>query len=179
VSQLQTISPAFNPDTLFLHAKTSDLLSGAVNDYNFWTINKYWRYENDQLTGFLPTVVDQNSFNLTDLKIFKDSFTTPENGILFFVVNNLDGKNDFIWTLTNWTTGEEVVRVKSVPHFVWKFKDIGNFSLKVEVIDNKGTRYENEVQNFIKVLPREEYIQNIESTLNTRKSLLLKNQNIL
>lgn len=179
VSQLQTISPAFNPDTLFLHAKTSDLLSGAVNDYNFWTINKYWRYENDQLTGFLPTVVDQNSFNLTDLKIFKDNFTTPENGILFFVVNNLDGKSDFIWTLTNWTTGEEVVRVKSVPHFVWKFKDIGNFSLKVEVIDNKGTRYENEVQNFIKVLPREEYIQNIESTLNTRKSLLLKNQNIL
>ena len=179
ITQLQSISPAFNPDTLFLHAKTSDLLSGAVNDYTFWTQEGYWRYENDNLTGFLPTVIDQNSFNLTDLKIFKDTFTTPENGILFFAVNNLDGKSDFIWTLTNWITGEEVIRVKSVPYFIWKFKDLGNFSLKVEVIDNRGTHYQNEVKNFIKVLGRDQYIQNIESKLNTRKSLLLKNQNIL
>lgn len=179
IDHLKSISPAFNEDTLFLHAKTSDLLSGAVNDYNFWTQKGYWRFENDELVGALPTVIDQNAFNLTDLKVFKDTFTTPENGTLFFVVNNLDGKSDFIWTLTNWITGEEIIRVKSVPYFIWKFKDLGNFSLKVEVIDNRGTHYQNEVKNFIKVLGRDEYIQNIESKLNTRKSLLLKNQNIL
>jgi hypothetical protein len=179
ISQMTALSPAFDPDTLFLHAKTSDLLNGAINDYNFWTINKYWKYNDDKLTGFLPTVIDQNAFNLTDIKIFKDTFNTPENGILFFVINNLDGKSDFIWTLTDYNSGEEIIRVKSVPFFIWKFKDIGQYTLKATVIDNRGTQYENEVQNFIRVLAKDAYIRDIESTLNTRKSLLSKNQNIL
>jgi hypothetical protein len=179
VNYLQSISPTFDPDTLFLHAKTSDLLTGAVSDYNFWKINKYWEYNNDSLNGFLPTVIDQNAFNLTDVKIFKDTFNTPENGILFFVINNLDGKSEFIWTLTDYNSGEEIIKVRSVPFFIWKFKDVGQYSLKVTVIDNRGTQYENEVQNFIRVLAKDDYIQNIESTLNMRKSMLSKNQNIL
>jgi hypothetical protein len=177
INQLKSISPVFDPDTLFLHAKTSDLLTGAVNDYNFWATNKYLKYENSQLSGFLPTVIDQNAFNLTDIKLFKDTFNTPENGILFFVINNLDGKSDFIWTLTDYNSGEEIIRVKSVPFFVWKFKDIGQYTLSVTVIDNRGTQYKNEVQNFIRVLAKDSYIRYVESTLNTRKAQLSKKGN--
>ena len=132
-------------------------------------------FDNDQQYGFLPTTIDQNVFNINDIKIFNETFTIPENGIIFFVVNNLDGKSDFIWSLTNIVTGEEIIRVKSVPFFIWKFKDIGNFSLKVEVIDNRETNYQTIVQNFIRVLGKNEYLLDVEDRLNTRKNKLIKN----
>ena len=112
---------------------------------------------------------------MNDIKMFKDTFTVPENGILFFVVNNLDGKSDFIWTLFNTISGEEVIRVKSVPFFIWKFKDVGNFSLKVEVIDNRETNYQNIVQNFIRVLDKPSYTSDVENRLDFRKNELIKN----
>jgi hypothetical protein len=141
---------------------------------SFW-VDDYWYFDNNQQYGFIPTTIDQNVFNLGDIKLFKDTFTIPENGIVFFVVNNLDGKNDFIWSLTNTVTGEEMMRVKSVPFFIWKFKDIGNFSLSVRVIDNRETNYENSVQNFIRVLNKTQYSFEIEDRLNVRKNYLIKN----
>ena len=174
VDYLTTTYPAFNEDTLFLFSKTSDMLDGSIQDPNFW-VDDYWYFDNDQQYGFLPTTIDQNVFNINDIKIFNETFTIPENGIIFFVVNNLDGKSDFIWSLTNIVTGEEIIRVKSVPFFIWKFKDIGNFSLKVEVIDNRETNYQTIVQNFIRVLGKNEYLLDVEDRLNTRKNKLIKN----
>ena len=167
--------PSFDEETLFLFSKTSDILSGAVQDPNFW-VDDYWYFENNFQYGFLPTIIDQNSLNINDIKFFKDTFSLPENGIAFFVVNNLDGKSDFIWTLTNTLTGEEIIRVKSVPFFAWKFKDIGSFSLKVEVKDNRETNYQNSVQNFIQVLDKKKYLSRIEERLNLRKNELIKNK---
>lgn len=174
IDYLNTNYPSFNEETMFLFAKTSDVLDGSVQDPNFW-VDDYWYFDNDTQYGFLPTTIDQNVFNVNDIKLFKGTFAFPENGIAFFVINNLDGKNDFIWTLTNTITGEEIIRVKSVPFFVWKFKDIGNFSLKVTVIDNRETNYENSVQNFIRVLNKSQYSLETEERLNTRKNYLIKN----
>jgi hypothetical protein len=60
---------------------------------------------------------------------------------------------------------------------MWKFKDIGSYSLSVEVIDNRETSYKNEVQNFIRVLNKRDYVTSIEERLNTRKNNLIKNYN--
>ncbi len=177
VNYLTATYPSFEEETLFLFSKTSDLVSGAIQDPNYW-VDDYWYYENDTQYGFLPTLVDQNVFNIDDIKIFRDTFAVPENGITFFVVNNLDGKKDFIWSLTNSVTGEEIIRVKSVPFFVWKFKDIGTYSLKVTVIDNRETSYVNTVQNFIRVLGKTQYSFEVEDRLNTRKNDLIKNRQI-
>ena len=174
VNHLVANYPAFEEENLFVFAKTSDVLSGNMQNPNFW-VDDYWYFDNNQQYGFIPTTIDQNVFNLGDIKLFKDTFTIPENGIVFFVVNNLDGKNDFIWSLTNTVTGEEMMRVKSVPFFIWKFKDIGNFSLSVRVIDNRETNYENSVQNFIRVLNKTQYSFEIEDRLNVRKNYLIKN----
>lgn len=176
VDHLNSTYPLFNEETLFLFAKTGDVLDGSVQDPNFW-VDDYWYFNNNKQYGFLPTIIDQNVFNINDIKLFNETFSVPENGIVFFVINNLDGKNDFIWSLTNTITGEEVIRVKSVPFFVWKFKDIGNFSLSVTVIDNRETNYENSVQNFIRVLNKNKYSLEIEERLNTRKNYLIKNYN--
>lgn len=172
---LKNLSPVFDDETMFLFAKTSDVISGAVQDPDFWEDTKYWKFDGDSQIGYLPTTIDQNAFNINDIKIFEETFAIPENGIVFFVINNLDGKNEFIWTLTNYITGEEVIRAKSVPFFAWKFKDLGSFTLKVEVFDNRNTKYESTVQNFIRVLDKKEYIKETERKLNDRKLRLTKN----
>lgn len=176
IDYLNLTYPAFKEETLFLFSKTSDMLDGSIQDPNYW-VNDYWYFDNNKQYGYLPTTIDQNVFNLDDIKIFNGSFTLPENGIASFVVNNLDGKSEFIWTLTNDITGEEVIKVKSVPFFMWKFKDIGTFSLSVEVINNRETHYQNRVQNFIRVLNKRDYVTGIEERLNARKNELIKNHN--
>ena len=69
-----------------------------------------------------------------------------------------------------------MIKVRSVPFFVWKFKDLGNFTLSVEVYDNRKTKYETVVQNFIRVLNKTSYVNEIETRLNERKVQLLKNK---
>jgi len=121
--------------------------------------------------------MDQNSFSLDNIKVYEDSFNTPRNNIVFFAVNNIDGKNEFIWTLYNSDTGAEVVKVRSVPFFVWKFTDLGSYSLRVEVYDNAKTVYVNQIDRMINVLPKNRYIKNIETRLNRRKLNLLNKNN--
>jgi hypothetical protein len=141
----------------------------------FWQEKKYWKFVDDQQIGYLPTTIDQNAFNLNDIKIFEETFAVPENATMFFVINNLDGKNEFIWTLTNDATGEQII-TRTVPFFVWKFKDQGNFTLSVEVFDNRGTKYTSQVQNFVRVLDKRKYIKEVEDRLNNRKLKLLKSR---
>lgn len=174
IDWMHTISPVFDDETMFLVAKTSDVLSGAVQDPMFWQEEKYWRFNGDKQTGYLPTAIDQNAFNIADIKLFENSFAIPENGIVHFVINNLDGKNEFIWTLTVSETGEEIVRAKGVPFFVWKFKDLGTYTLTAEVFDNRGTRYTSTIDKFVRVLDKRAYTTEIESRLNSRKLRLLK-----
>jgi len=176
IDYLKSISPIFDDETMFLHAKTSDVLSGAVQDPGFWQDKKYWKFVNNKQIGYLPTTIDQNVFNINDIKMFEEGFTIPENGIMFFVINNLDGKNDFIWKLNDTLSGEEIIRVKSVPFFVWKFKDQGTYTLSVEAVDNRNTSYYSSVENFVHVVGKKEYTSRIESRLNRRKLDLLKNQ---
>jgi hypothetical protein len=175
INYLKTLSPVFDDETMFLLAKTSDILSGAAQDPMFWVDKKYWKFVDDKQIGYLPTTIDQNAFNINDIKIFEETFAVPENGIVFFVINNLDGKNEFFWKLTNIVTGEEI-KVKSVPFFVWKFKDLGNFTLSIEVLDNRNTSYVSEVQNFIRVLDKRSYTMEVEDKLNARKLKLLKSR---
>ena len=172
INRFRQLSPIFDDETLFLYAKTSDILSGAVQDPSFWVDNEYWKFENDTQTGYLPTVMDQNSFNINDIKVFESSFNIPENAILFFSVNNIPGKLEFIWTLTNMDSGEEV-KTRSVPFFAWKFKDLGRFTLHVEIYDNKGNVYVNQITQMINVMNKKQYIKNVETRLDRRKHTLL------
>jgi hypothetical protein len=171
---LTNISPVFDIETLFLLAKTSDVLTGAVQDPTFWRDIKCWKFVDDVQIGHLPTTIDQNALNINDIKLFEESFAVPENAIVFFVVNSLDGKNEFYWTLTDSRTGDVVMQVRSVPFFAWKFKDLGTFSLSCRVIDNRGTEYTNEVKNFVQVLDKRQYITGVERRLNDRKIKIIK-----
>ena len=153
------------------------MLNGNVDTTTFWANTKNMNITNDIQKGFIPTVFDQNSFNICDIKIFDSSFTIPENCLVFFNINNIDGKSKFIWTLTDSNRDVEIIKVTGVPFFVWKFKDIGNFKLKVEVTDNRGTVYENEIDRLINVVNRNDYIKYAETRLNRRKIEILNKFN--
>lgn len=174
---LSSISTSFNEEMLFMFAKTSDMLNGNVDDPTFWETTKNMIISSDVQKGFIPTLYDQNSFNLNDIKIFDSSFTIPENCPVFFNINNLDGKSEYVWTLIDSNREEEIVRVTGVPFFVWKFKDLGNFKLKVQVTDNRGTVYENEIDRLINVVDKIDYIKYTETRLNRRKIEILNKFN--
>lgn len=177
VDYLKSNFPVFDEETLFLYAKTSDLVNGSVQDPSFWVDKKYWKFEDDSQIGHLPTLIDENSFNLSEIKIFDSTFNVPENIPVFFTVNNLDGKNEFIWRLYNSSTGEEIIRVRSVPFFIWKFKDLGVYTIQVDVIDNRGNVYSNQVDKMVNVVNRKRYIKITEDRLNRRKNKLLNQNN--
>ena len=177
IDHLKNRSANFNSEMLFMFAKTSDMLNGNVDLSSFWKTNKYMEINNGIQKGFIPTVFDQNSFNTGDIKIYDSSFTIPENCPVFFNVNNLDGKKDFVWTLTDVDTDEEIIKVTNVPFFAWKFKDIGVFRLKADVTDNRGTTYSNEMDRLITVLNKTNYVKGIETRLNRRKNQLLNKIN--
>lgn len=173
IDHFKAISSVFDDETLFLAAKTSDILSGAVQDPSFWVDKEFWKFDNDVQVGYLPTIMDQNSFNINDIKVFDSSFNIPENTPMFFNVNNIDGKLEYIWTLTNLDSGEEVVKVRSSPYFAWKFKDLGKFTIHVEIHDNYGNVYLNQINRMITVMLKDDYIKNTETRLNRRKHKLL------
>ena len=177
IDHLKNQSAKFNPEMLFMFAKTSDMLNGNVDLSSFWKTGKYMEINSDIQKGFIPTVFDQNSFNISDIKIYDSSFTIPENCPMFFNVNNVDGKLEYIWTLIDSNSEEEIIRVTGVPFFVWKFKDIGNFKLKVEVTDNKGSIYESEIDRLINVVNKLDYSNHIEKRLDRRKIEILNKIN--
>ena len=149
------------------------LSPGAVQDPYFWSNNEFWRYENDKQQGHLPTTIDENAFSVNKIKLFNQRFQVPKHAPVFFVIDSIDGKSEYIWTLTNSATGEEVVKVKGVPFFIWKFKDLGKYDMEVEVIDSSGASYFQKIENFITVNNKRNYITNIERRLDDRKIKLL------
>jgi hypothetical protein len=173
VDYLSSTFPMFDEDTLFLFAKTSDIISGAVQDPYFWSDNEFWKYENNKQTGHLPTTIDENSLSINKIKLFNQRFQVPQFAPVFFVIDNLDGKQKYIWKLLNHSTGKEVVRVKGVPFFIWKFKELGKYDIEVEVIDSSGASYFQKIENFITVNNKINYIKNIERRLDDRKIKLL------
>ena len=169
INHFESISPIFDPETMFLVSKTSDLLNGSVQDPSYWVNTKHWKFENDNQIGYLPTIMDQNSYNINDIKIYDSSFDIPENAIITFAINNLDGKNNFVWTLRDIGLDQEVIKVRSVPYFMWKFKDIGRFELTCEVTDNRNNTLTIKIDRHINVLNKKQYIKNTEKRLKRRK----------
>tara|TARA_B100000963_G_scaffold176268_3_gene153332 strand:- start:4284 stop:7307 length:3024 start_codon:yes stop_codon:yes gene_type:complete len=173
VDYLNSTFPMFEEDTLFLFSKTKDILSGAVQDPYFWSDEDYWRYENGEQRGYLPSTMDENALNINTLKFFNERFKVPQHAPVFFIIDNLDGKQEYIWTLKDSFSKKEIAKVKGVPFFVWKFIELGKYDISVEIKDSAGGTYFNEIENFITVSNKINYTKSIETRLNHRKLNLL------
>jgi hypothetical protein len=119
--------------------------------------------------GFLPSNHDQNTFNLTNLKIGSDGLTVPLEHPVFAAISNIDSKKECIWTLKH--VGEEIAKIKSTSFFIWRFDEPGAYSLTVDVTD---------VNNNVSSLTRDfftantksipEYKKYVTDSLNRRKA---------
>lgn len=177
--------PQMDVETLFLTAPFRDIVSGAVQDMQYWVDRKYVRWYNsagasgpfDKQAGFLPTEFDDNSLNLANIKLSQNSFVAPKFKPVFFVVNNIKGKTDTVWTLTNVTDPNNnfvVISVKGAPYFIWRFPTIGTFSLSVQTFDNNENQFVTSVPNLVTVVEPSDYIKLVESQLDARAVKLKK-----
>jgi hypothetical protein len=170
--------PNFDVETLFLVAPFKDIISGAVQDYSYWEDKGYLKYDssNDKQYGFIPSYFDENSLSMSSIKIFDSAFVAPKFLPVFFMVNNIKGKTRVTWTLYDDTDPEirtKVIRVRGVSYFIYRFDSVGIYSLEVEVEDNSGSKHSGQTKNIISIVEKDEYIDFIESRLNTRKINLL------
>ena len=169
---------SFKREELFLFAPIMDILNGLTNNSDYFINNNYMEISDGTQVGHLPTVFDENYFGFTKTKAFNEGFFIPMHGIVFFTVNNIFAKRQFVWTLFNDVTGEEVVRVTGVPFFVWKFADVGMFRLTVVVHDKYGNIYNADMTSFIHVHNKLDYgIAN--DTYNTRRYNEIKKQGVM
>ena len=153
---------------LFTYAPFFDIINGNTNNIDYWVDNNYISFDDNIQKGFIPSVIDENYLTLTQIKIYEDTFNIPKFGLVFFVVNNMVGLNEFVWILYDEEAQEEVIRIKDVPFFTWKFNRVGRFTLKAEVFDTKGNKSINHMVRYINVKNRVDYIDFIESKLTER-----------
>ena len=169
---LEQQHPNFDVETMMLCAPLCDIVSGAVQDLSYWEDRRYIKYVDDVQKGFLPVLLDENSLSLSNIKISENSFVAPKFIPIFFIVNNIKGKNSVTWTLyddTDPNNRVKLIRVKGVSYFVFRFPEEGIFSLDVEVKDLNGGVHVGESTNIIKIVNREEYINVVETLLDSRK----------
>ena len=172
IQRLESEYPNMDRQMLFTCAPFFDIINGNTNNIDYWINNGYIKFENNIQSGFIPSVLDENYLSLTKIKIYKNTFYLPKFGLVFFVINNLTGINDYVWTLYDESAGVEIIRVKDVPFFVWKFNTASNYSLKAEVFDVKQNKYVCDMKRFISVKSKLDYINFVERNLTERAQKL-------
>ena len=170
--RLESEYPNLDREMLFTYAPFFDIINGNTNNLSYWVDNKYMLFNDNIQDGFIPSLYDENYLSLTQIKIYKNTFFIPKFGLVFFVINNLTGINDYVWTLSDVNTGEEVIRVKDVPFFIWKFNTSSDYSLKAEVFDVKQNKYICNMERFISVKSRIDYVDFVERNLTERAQKL-------
>lgn len=120
------------------------------------------------VTGFLPSNYDHNTFTLSNLKIGTGALAVPVFQPIFAVVPNIPSKKQCIWTLTVGTT--EIVKIRSLSYFVWKFDEPGEYYLTVDVTDSRNNVYSLQTAfNVNHVKSIDDYKKYVELELNRRK----------
>jgi len=177
-SQIESLNNKYislDIENLFVDAPFSDIANGNTNNIQYWIDNKYIKHntETDEQTGFIPSIVDTNVFNLIQLKVYEDSFIIPKWCPVFFVINNVPGKTEFVWTLYDEDNNKKLIQIKDVPFFIWRFNELGQYRIDVQITDNKGNIYNKSFSKFVNVKSKNDYISFIEREINKLSKLIL------
>jgi len=173
ISWLETQFPQVDRDLLFLNIPFDDLIQGLGGTTQYWIDNGFINYSTTAQTGFLPSYYDQNAFDLIGLKVADDTIKIPLQMPVFAVVNNIDSKTETVWTLSK--DGVEITKIKSISYFAWRFNEPGKYSIAVTSTDALGNQFSTtQPIMFVEVLPKEQYVEYVENSLNRRKLNLLR-----
>ena len=162
-----------NPNTI------EPAIYANANNINYWINKGFIEFTNTtsgpssipsaSVRGFLPSNYDQNTFNLTNLKIGSDGLVVPLEHPVFAAISNIDSKKECIWTLKH--VGEEIAKIKSTSFFIWRFDEPGAYSITVDATDVNNNVFSLTRDFFAantKAIP--EYKKYLTDTLNRRKA---------
>lgn len=190
--KLYGIIPAFDVENLMVYAPLNDQIYGRkfiengvevlrkVHEPEYWKNLGYISYKDGKQVGFIPSFFTKNSLDISELKIATDRLTVPKHLPVFISAREVMGKSTVLWKLVNVTSGSSPVTMAEVEAgwtFIWRFDEVGEYEISGTVIDLWGNEHPLPERRFVKVMAKADYIDYIESSLNSRPitSSLAKN----
>ena len=178
-------------DLLFLNCPFPDqLISHKLNkaanasDIRYWIDKGYVRYDNirgvqtipftlpdntiKELDTYLPSVYDQNSLTMTQVRATYNTIIAPLYHPVFIIISNLTSNIESEWTL--FLDSVEIVKVKTPSYFIWRFDKTGIYQLTVKSTDSRGNvSVLTTTIHVISTMSVDEYQEYIEKQLDNRK----------
>ena len=171
-------------DLLFLDCPFNDCLQtlnpytpAAASNINYWIDKGFVKYDNSEIgpssipasqTGYLPSNYDENSFNLSNIKLTYGSLIVPLHHPIFITIANLVSNIETVWTLN--LNGQLIVKVISTSYFIWRFTKPGTYTLDIDSVDTRGNHSISTSSIIVSTLVSpNEYKNYIEKQLNIRK----------
>ena len=181
---LLQIKLRIDEDLLFLDCPFNDCLQtlnpytpAAASNINYWIDKGFVKYDNSEIgpssipasqTGYLPSNYDENSFNLSNIKLTYGSLIVPLHHPIFITIANLVSNIETVWTLK--LNDELIVKVISTSYFIWRFTKPGTYTLDIDSVDTRGNHSISTSSIIISTLVTpNEYKNYIEKQLNIRK----------
>lgn len=171
-------------DLLFLDCPFEDCLQtlnpytpAAASNINYWIDKGFVKYDNSETspssipasqTGYLPSNYDENSFNLSNIKLTYGSLIVPLHQPIFITIANLVSNIETVWTLK--LNNELIATVISTSYFIWRFTKPGTYTLDIDSVDTRGNHSVSTSSIIVSTLVTpNEYKNYIEKQLNIRK----------
>jgi len=190
--KLYGIIPEFDVENLMVYAPLNDQIYGRtfienglevlrkVHEPEYWKNLGFISYKDGKQVGFIPSFFTKNSLDISELKIATDRLTVPMHLPVFISAREVMGKSTVLWKLVNVTAGSSPVTMAEVEAgwtFIWRFDQVGEYEISGTVIDLWGNEHPLPERRFVKVMSKNDYIDYIETSLNSRPitSSLAKN----
>jgi len=181
---LSQVKLRIDEDLLFLDCPFADCLQtlnpytpAAASNINYWIDKDFVKYDNSETspssipasqTGYLPSNYDENSFNLSNIKLTYGSLIVPLHHPIFITIANLVSNIETVWTLN--LNGQLIVKVISTSYFIWRFTKPGTYTLDIDSVDTRGNHSISTSSIIVSTLVTpSEYKNYIEKQLNIRK----------
>lgn len=148
----------------------------TASEMQYWIDKGFIAFDNTDsanftTTGYLPSNVDENSFNFSNLKINQSGITVPTGQPVFAAISNIDSKKETVWTLKHFD--QEIAKIRSKSFFIWRFDEPGEYSLFVTVKDSNNNTYELSKEfKAVNAGSIDEYKKYVAETLDRRKATL-------
>jgi len=168
LDKLSNIFPNFKKEMLMVDAPFNDIVTGKVNDIEYWEDLNYVYNDGSVIYGNIPSLFLDDYFDKNQLKLYSDGYVMLKYIPNFFIVSNIPSKYNYVWILYDEIKKEEIIRVKNVPFLMWTFTYESIYSVSVNIVDSNNNEHYKIKKNFVKVVGHDMYKNYIESELNLK-----------
>jgi hypothetical protein len=104
--------------------------------------------------GAVQSWLGSHSWSWREEVFYDEEFEIPLATTIF--INPIDslipGKKEYMWTLTDTETGEDIAKIRKTPYFIWTFTNPGFYSVSCSLQDANGNLYETQHKGKIRVI---------------------------